>query len=134
MDRVRARLQAAGGVPGGVVGGQGAAGGGTGGLGDSMRGADFLSYYDQMLSKIRSAWIWTGGAGDRQVEVAFGITPQGDIIDVRILEPSGEPSFDQSVLRALRAVRTLGPPPERHRETFSEVELTFRPSDLERGP
>jgi len=87
-----------------------------------------------MITRIRDAWVWVGGSADLEVEVAFGVTPAGDIVGIRVVRPSGDRSYDESVLRALRAVRNLGAPPERHRETFSEVQLTFRPSDLERAP
>lgn len=151
MERVRARVgsgadeggsrsgagtsggAAAGG--GGVRGGTGTGGFGTGtGAGGALRGADFLLYYNDMITRIRDAWVWVGGSPNLEVEVGFRITPAGDIVDIRIVRASGDSSYDQSVLRALRTVRSLGPPPERHRETFSDVQLTFRPADLERGP
>lgn len=153
MERVRARVGSSadeggsrssggtpgvgvgGGVGGGVRGGTGTGGFGTGtGGGGALRGADFLLYYNGMITRIRDAWVWVGGSPNLEVEVGFRITPVGDIVDVRIVRASGDPSYDQSVLRALRTVRSLGPPPERHRETFSDVQLTFRPADLERGP
>jgi len=99
-----------------------------------LRGADFLLYYNEMIRRIRDAWVWVGGSPSLEVEVRFRITGAGDIVDLRVLRPSGDRSYDQSVLRALRAVRNLGPPPERHRQTFSSVQLTFRPADLERRP
>lgn len=152
MERVRARVgsgggspatgnamggagRSRGGVPGGVPGGGGTGGFGTGtGGGGTLRGADFLIYYNEMITRIRDAWVWVGGSADLEVEVGFGVTPSGDIVGMRIVRPSGDRSYDESVLRALRTVRNLGPPPERHRQTFSEVQLTFRPADLERSP
>lgn len=148
MDRVRARVgsgTSAGGTGGtGGTGGGGAgvggAGSGTGGFGTgagaggALRGADFLLYYNEMITRIRDAWVWVGGSADLEVEVGFRVTPSGDIVDIRTVRASGDRSYDESVLRALRTVRNLGPPPERHRETFSQVQLTFRPADLESGP
>lgn len=147
MERVRSRVSSragrgaqagsgavAGGVPGGVRGGTGAGGFGSGSGDGPLRGADFLLYYNEMITRIRDAWVWVGGSPDLEVEVGFGITPAGDIVGMRVARTSGDRSYDDSVMRALRTVRNLGPPPERHRETFSEVQLTFRPADLESGP
>ncbi len=151
MDRVRARVGADAASPSGSPatagggtassggahvrggGGTGTGGFGTGG-GGTLRGADFLLYYNEMITRIRDAWVWVGGSANLEVEVGFRVTRAGDITGMRIVRPSGDPSYDQSVLRALRAVRNLGPPPERHRETFGDVQLTFRPADLERSP
>ena len=149
MERVRSRVGGSGAsTPGagaastgrGGGGIRGGAGAGTSGLGTgaggggALRGADFLFYYNEMITRIRDAWVWVGGSPNLEVEVAFRITVAGDIVDVRVARSSGDRSYDQSVLRALRTVRNLGPPPDRHREAFSDVQLTFRPSDLERSP
>jgi colicin import membrane protein len=149
MERVRERVQGgggpgAGGAPQGRAGGVGAGGSGPGGAGGGLgngfgtgdgtgelRGADFLLYYNEMIARVRDAWVWAGGAGDLEVKVAFGVTADGDIVGLRLVQPSGDRSYDESVMRALRAVRNLGPPPERHRAAFADVELTFRPADLE---
>lgn len=96
-----------------------------------MRGAEFLLYYNEMITRIRDAWVWVGGATNVEVKVGFGIMDDGRIVDVRLLERSGDASYDESVLRAVRGVGRLAPPPERYRRDFSDVELTFRPSDLQ---
>ena len=144
MARVRRRLEGGGAAAGGSGGGGGVPGGsGSGGVpggtgigtgGDGLRGADFLLYYNEMIRRIREAWVWVGGSANLEVEVAFGVTPTGDIVGLGVVRSSGDLSYDQSVLRAVRSVRNLGPPPERHQQTFSDVQLTFRPSDLGRSP
>jgi colicin import membrane protein len=95
------------------------------------RGAEFLAYYNEMIERIRSTWVWTGGRPNLEVKVRFRITDQGDLIDVVLAQSSGDTSYDQSVLQALRAVRRLRPPPAAHRADFADVELTFRPGDLQ---
>jgi colicin import membrane protein len=62
--------------------------------------------------------------------VRFNIKDSGEISGLKIIQPSGNPSFDESVLRAVRKSNPLPPPPEALRKEFSEVELTFRPEDL----
>lgn len=89
-------------------------------------------YYNEMIERIRSAWVWTGdGRADLEVMVRFGITEQGELVNVVLSKSSGNPSYDQSVLQALRAVRRLRPPPPAYRNDFADVELTFRPGDLQ---
>jgi len=87
-----------------------------------------------MIERVRRAWVWGGGRPDLEVTVRFGVTAQGEIINVTPVSRSGDPSYDQSVLQALRAVRRLRPPPEAYRNDFANVELTFRPGDLQTSP
>ena len=61
----------------------------------------------------------------------FSIQENGEIFGVKLLRPSGDPSYDDSVVRALKKASPLPPPPERHRTDFADVELTFRPKDLQ---
>jgi len=49
---------------------------------------------------------------------------------LKIVQPSGDPSYDESVLRAVKKSSPLPAPPESYRKDFAEVELTFRPRDL----
>ena len=102
---------------------------GAGGAG-KVRGVEFLLYYNQMLNRIRGAWVWTGGGSDLEVKVRFRILDDGNVVDVRITQASSDSSYDASVLRAIRGVSPLDPPPARYRDDFSDVELTFHPSDL----
>ncbi|MGH7829264.1 MAG: TonB C-terminal domain-containing protein, partial [Candidatus Binatia bacterium] len=43
---------------------------------------------------------------------------------------SGDASYDDSVVRALKRASPLPPPPESYRKDFMDVELTFQPKDL----
>jgi TonB family protein len=57
--------------------------------------------------------------------VAFSITPEGEVVNVRIIKPSGDRSFDLSVERTVRAINPMPPPPEKYRNLFADVEFTF---------
>jgi TonB family protein len=46
---------------------------------------------------------------------------------LKIAEPSGDASFDESILRALRKSSPLPPPPESYRKDFAQVEMNFQP-------
>jgi TolA protein len=107
------------------VGGEGPGGGGM------VRGLEFVVYYNQMLSRIRERWAWPGTRSDLLVIVHFSILPSGEITNIRLTERSGDQSYDASVERAVKAAGPLPPPPEAYRGDFSDVELKFRPTDLQ---
>jgi len=65
-----------------------------------------------------------------EVRVRFGVLENGDIVGLKIVDKSGDPSYDDSVLRAMRKAAPLPPPPDDYRKDFLNVELTFRPKDL----
>ncbi len=62
-----------------------------------------------------------------KVVVQFGIKDNGEIVGLKIVQPSGDPSYDESVLRAVKKSSPLPAPPESYRKDFADVELTFRP-------
>lgn len=112
--------------------GEGAAGLGTGGRGGPgiVKGIDFIIYQNRMLATIKENWAWVGQRSNLRVVVQFGIRENGDIVGLKIVQPSGDPSYDESVLRALKKSSPLPAPPENYRKDFADVELTFRPRDL----
>jgi TonB family protein len=87
-----------------------------------------------MLARIRDKWVYTGGATTAEVKVQFRILDDGVVTELRVTQPSGDAAYDASVLRAVRGASPLGPPPEKHRADFSDVELTFQPGDLKAAP
>jgi colicin import membrane protein len=107
------------------VGGEGPGGGGT------LRGLEFVVYYNQMLSRIKERWTWVGTRTDLRVTVQFSILPSGEITNIRLVERSGDQSYDASVERAVKGAGPLPPPPEAYRSDFADVELKFRPADLQ---
>lgn len=134
MDAALARARdRAGGEPGSGRGGTGTgigigAGGGTGG---AVMAPEFVAYYGLMLERIRDAWVWTGRRPDLEVTVGFRVGANGTLSDIRVVRPSGDRSYDASVMRALRGASPLPPPPAAYRRDFGDVELVFQPADLE---
>jgi len=112
--------------------GEGAAGLGPGGRGGPgiVKGMDFLIYQNRILGTIKDNWAWIGQRSNLRVVVHFGIKETGEIFGLKIVQPSGDPSYDESVLRAVKKSSPLPAPPESYRKDFAEVELTFRPRDL----
>jgi TolA protein len=129
IDRVRRRVK--GGGLGGTRPGQSpSVGGAAGGTGGRVVGAEFLIYYNIMLSSIKREWLWVGQNPNLAVTVRFRIVPNGEIRNIKLDRPSGDPTYDESVLRAIRKANPLPPPPAAFQRDFSHVELTFRPGDL----
>jgi colicin import membrane protein len=113
--------------------GDGAAGLGVGGRGGPgvVKGIDFIIYQNRMLATIKENWAWVGQQrSNLKVVVQFGIKENGDIVGLKISQPSGDPSYDESVLRALKKSNPLPAPPENYRKDFADVEISFRPRDL----
>ena len=111
--------------------GEGAAALGPGGRGGGVvKGMEFIIYQNRMLSSIKDNWAWVGQKSNLKVVVHFSIKDSGEITGLTIVEPSGDRSYDESVLRAVKKSSPLPPPPESSRKDFADVELTFRPKDL----
>jgi TolA protein len=109
----------------------GAGGPVSSGPGDAVGGRradlEYVLYQGRMEERVKQAWAWAGADPSLRATVQFSIAPDGAIRNVRIITASGDPSYDASVERAVRAVSPLDPPPERLREDFALVELTFQP-------
>jgi len=112
--------------------GEGAAALGSGGRGGPgvVKGIDYIAYQNRMLSTIKDNWAWVGQRSNLRVVVHFGVKDNGEIVGLKIVQPSGDTSYDESVLRALKKSSPLPAPPEAVRKDFADVQVTFRPSDL----
>jgi colicin import membrane protein len=111
--------------------GEGAAALGPGGHGGGVvKGMEFIIYQNRMLNSIKDNWAWVGQKSNLKVVVHFSIKENGEISGLKIVQPSGDASYDESVLRAVKKSSPLPPPPESSRKDFADVELTFRPKDL----
>lgn len=112
--------------------GQGTGADGKGSGGGVVRGMEFVAYRNEMLNLIKDRWTWIGRRRDLEVTVGFGVGADGGVFGLKLLKPSGDASYDESVVRAVRrASASLRPPPPRYARDFAEVEVTFRPGDLD---
>ena len=102
--------------------GQGERGGGT-----AVKSAEFLMYQTKIVSTIKENWAWPGQKASLKALVRFSIKDNGEITGTKIAEPSGDPAFDESILRALRKSSPLPAPPESYRKDFAQVEMNFQP-------
>ena len=78
-------------------------------------------YLGDLRRRIQEAFEPSGS--NLEAEAYFTVTATGRISAARINKSSGNPAFDESVLRTLRAARAPGPPPGNREYTFS---LVFR--------
>jgi colicin import membrane protein len=99
------------------------------GAGGVLRGIEYVMYRNQMESRIKAAWVWAGADRSLRAVIRFNVTPEGRIVNVTTVHPSGDASYDASVERAIRSADPLGAPPERYRDEFGTVELEFRAED-----
>jgi colicin import membrane protein len=137
VDRLKSRTDAASkpskgeAISSGTGEGEGVAALGPGGRGGGVvKGMEFVIYQNRMLNSIKDNWAWVGQKSNLKVVVHFSINENGEISGLKIVQPSGDPSYDESVLRAVKKSSPLPPPPESSRKDFADVELTFRPKDL----
>jgi colicin import membrane protein len=137
VDRLKSRTDAAPkpskgeAISSGTGEGEGAATLGPGGHGGGVvKGMEFIIYQNRMLNSIKDNWAWVGQKSNLKVVVHFSINENGEINGLKVVQPSGDPSYDESVLRAVKKSSPLPPPPESSRKDFADVELTFRPKDL----
>ncbi len=111
--------------------GEGAAALGKGGRGGGVvKGMEFVIYQNRILSTIKTNWVWVGQRSNLRVVVRFNIKENGEIFGLKVVQASGNPSYDDSVIRAINKSSPLPAPPETVRQDFSDVELTVRPEDL----
>lgn len=117
---------------GGMEEGKGAAlgTGGDGGGGGVLMGLDFILYKNRVEALIKKNWTWVGANPDLTVRVGFQIQDDGTITDLRLVATSGDGSYDESVLRAIRGSSPLPPPPEKYRQVFRNYLIDFVSGEL----
>jgi TolA protein len=111
------------------VGAQSLGKGGIGGEG-VLKSVEFIAYQNRLVSTIKANWAWAGRKTDLKVVVQFGIKETGELAGLRVTQRSGDPTYDESVIRAIKRSSPFTPPPESHRKEFADVEMTFKPSDF----
>lgn len=84
------------------------------------------TYFEMLKQKVKAAHVMPPDASDRlSARVSFYVAANGAVGQVKILRSSGNAEFDESVLAAFRAVRSIGPRPD-DRGDAVELEFTLR--------
>ncbi|MCC8194435.1 MAG: TonB C-terminal domain-containing protein, partial [Deltaproteobacteria bacterium] len=83
--------------------------GGSGGDGFGIVG----SYMQSLVSRIKPNWEYAGRADRRNPTATVGISigRDGTILEVELVQSSGDAAFDGSVLKAVRDTGRVEPPP-----------------------
>jgi colicin import membrane protein len=110
--------------------------GSTTGSGGGGGGAAVLSRIDNY--KIEAAiavsqnWAFSqqlaAGSDHLETLISFRILPNGDITDIKIVEPSGNRYLDESAYRAVKKSSPLAPHPEGVNRPYIEVGLRATPA------
>ena len=108
------------GIAQGVRGGSTAnkRGGGGGKAMTREEQSEFNTYISLLRNAILEAYVSPPGVNDKLVAVVtFDITSNGQILNPHITRSSGSRDYDESVLDALRRMRSIGPTPSGKSET-----------------
>jgi len=96
-----------------------------------LQDPEFILYYKTVQEQIKKAWTFTGGSNDLTAMVNFAIGPDGTLTALKIGASSNNPSFDDSVLRAIRRAAPFPPPPEKFRDQFAAgIRAVFQLGEL----
>jgi colicin import membrane protein len=89
-------------------------------------------YQERIRLQIIEAWILPmpqEEARKLQATALLTVSREGDVAHLKLLQPSGNPLFDDSLLRAIKQAAPLPPLPEDYQGAFLEVEMRFRPHE-----
>jgi colicin import membrane protein len=111
------------------IGAQSLGKGGVGGEG-VLKSVEFIAYQNRLINTIKGNWAWAGRRSDLKVVVQFGIKDNGEIVGLRVTQRSGDATYDESVIRAIRRSSPFSVPPEDYRKEFADIEMIFKPSDF----
>jgi colicin import membrane protein len=92
-----------------------------------------MAYVAQIQAEIIQNWSRPPRARNgMQALLRVFLVPTGEVVDVTLLESSGNESFDRSALLAVRKAERFQVPddPRQFERNFREFEVLFRPEDL----
>lgn len=94
----------------------------------SRDAAPSQAYVGRLVRMIRNNWTLTGAINDKlAADVEVTSAAGGSIIARRIVKSSGNPDYDDSVLRAIDKTRAL--PPDENGRVPQSLIITFRPKE-----
>jgi colicin import membrane protein len=84
------------------------------------RQKEFNQYVDRIKAKIRSrANVPDSVTGKPNIQVQIRVLPGGDVLDIRVIKPSGNRAYDAAIERAIRSAAPL-PVPDASSELFPQ--------------
>ena len=80
--------------------------------------SEFAAYDAQVMRRFYGVWTRPGAPAARPAEVRISVSKNGIITGRTLVKGSGDSSFDQSVMAAVRSVSTLPKPPVGYPDNF----------------
>ena len=127
-EQQRAQQQATSTVAGNTPGAAGPGVGGTGG--GIQKSPEFIRYRNEMERRIQDSFTWPGLRNDLTVLVRYSIQDNGEITSIRITKSSGDRSFDDAVIRAIKKASPLPALPDNLKNELREWEYGFNAAKL----
>lgn len=97
---------------------------------DAAFGQRFAFYVAQIKQKVASQWYTTmldPSAKGHRVYITFEVGRDGAPSNIRIQQPSGDSTLDQTALRAVQHIDTFGPLPDGYSGSYINVVYYFAP-------
>jgi TonB family protein len=132
LAALRARYGTGGSSPGGGGPEGRATGSGGGGLLGDLQRIRLQAYQERVYELIRAAWILPmpqEEARKLQATALLIVSRDGHVARFQLLKTSGNPMFDESLLRAIKQAEPLPPLPDDYQAEALEVELRFKPRE-----
>lgn len=93
--------------------------------------AETAGYVDAIQGAIAQRWVRPPSARNGMLTVlAITLTPGGDVVDVNVIQSSGDKALDRSAVNAVKNVGRLPVPEGSLFERFRNMTFNFRPEDL----
>lgn len=83
------------------------------------------SYLSALNRTVDQNWQRVSVAATSRTRIQFRVDRQGQLTDLRVLQPSGDPQADQAALDAVRAAAPFAPLPQNASEEVLIVNFTF---------
>jgi protein TonB len=97
---------------------------------DSAFGARYAYYVKQLTQKVAKQWLTTmldSAAKGHRVYIVFEVARDGTPSNIRVQQPSGDNTLDQTALRAVQHIDTFGPLPDGYSGDHINVVYYFDP-------
>lgn len=97
---------------------------------DAAFGARYAYYVAQIKQKVASQWYTTmldPSAKGHRVYIVFQVGRDGSPSAIKIQQPSGDSTLDQTALRAVQHIDTFGPLPDGYNGSYINVVYYFDP-------
>ena len=98
--------------------------------GGVLRPPEFFTYTRLLEGYIKAGWRWPNRRQALVARVAMQLEPDGRVLNIELVSPSGNSEFDESVLRAVRKSSPVPPAPSSvYGKYFRNVTITFDPRE-----